>query len=198
MRDKKGMLKQLEDSLRRLRTDYLDLWQVHEVADGDAERVFRPGGAIEAVVQARKQGKTRYVGFTGHRNPTFHLEMLRHDFEWDTVQMPLNVADHHYLSFERRVLPELVKRKIGVIAMKTLGFGALPRSGVVSSQECWHYVMSLPVATVCTGCESVAALNRAVSAARAFVPLTRDQTAALLAKTKHLAAEGKHEHYKAA
>jgi len=196
VRDKKGAMRQLEQSLRRLQTDYLDLWQVHEIAPGHPERVFAPGGAIEAWVQARKQGKTRYIGFTGHENPKGHLEMLSHDFAWDTVQIPLNPADHHYLSFETQVLPELVKRKIGVIAMKTLGFGALPRSGVASSEECWHYVMSMPVSTVCTGCESIEALNRALAGARSFKPLTDAQRQALLARTKDIALKGKHEHYK--
>jgi len=196
VRDKKGAMRQLEQSLRRLKTDHLDLWQIHEIAPGHPERVFAPGGAIEAWVQARKQGKIRYIGFTGHANPKAHLEMLSHGFEWDTVQMPLNPADHHYLSFETQVLPELIKRKIGVIAMKTLAFGALPKSGVVTSQECWHYVMSIPVSTVCTGCESIKALNRALAAARSFNPLTEAQRQALLARTKDIALKGRHEHYK--
>ncbi|MBN1343135.1 MAG: aldo/keto reductase [Phycisphaerae bacterium] len=196
VRDKKGMLKQLEDSLRRLRTDHLDLWQIHEIAEGDPEKVFTPGGAIEAVVQARKQGKIRFIGFTGHANPKYHLQMLAQDFDWDTVQMPINPADYHYLSFQNQVLPELAKRKIGVIAMKTLAFGELPRSGVVTSEECWRYVLSLPVSTVCTGCESMKALNRALAVGRSFTPMSEPAMGTLRSRTKDIAVKGKHEHYK--
>jgi predicted aldo/keto reductase-like oxidoreductase len=197
-RDRKGAMKDLEDSLRRLKTDHLDLWQVHEIMGSDPEKVFAPGGSLEAFVEARKQGKTRFIGFTGHTNPKYHLEMLKHDFAWDTVQMPLNPFDPHYLSFGKLVLPELVKRKIGVIAMKTLAFGELPKTGVVTSEECWRYVWTQPVSAVCTGCDSMQALNRAVAAALAYRPMSSDEIAALLAKTRELAVQGKQESYKSA
>jgi uncharacterized protein len=198
IRSKKGMLEQLEQSLRRLKTDYLDLWQIHEVDRGDPNRIFGPGGAIEAVVQAKKQGKIRYIGFTGHANPAAHQEMLDNGFDFATVQMPLNPLDHHHLSFEKRILPKAIKRKMGVIAMKTLAFGKLPQSGVATSEECWRYVLSMPVSTVCTGCQSMTDLNRAARFARAFTPMSEKERSALLERTKKLALGGKFEDYKSA
>ncbi len=197
-RTKAEALKHLEDSLRRLKTDHIDLWQVHELMPGDPEKVFAAGGQIEAVLQARKEGKTRFIGFTGHGNPRTHLEMLKHDIEWDTAQMPLNPFDHHFRSFEKLVLPELVKRNMGIIAMKTLAFGELPKSGVVTSEECWRYVWTLPVSVLTTGCESMEALTRALKAARSFKPMSQAEVAALLARTKDIAIQGKHETYKVA
>ncbi len=195
-RTKAGAMQDLEDSLRRLQTDRLDLWQVHEVAHGDPKRVFGPDGSLEAFVQARKQGKVRYIGFTGHTDPKVHQEMLGHDFEWATVQMPESLLDHHYNSFEKQVLPELVKRSIGVIAMKTLVFGKLPRSGKFTNEDCWQYVLTLPVTTVCTGMRSMEELQRGLAVGRSFKPMEASQKAALLAKAKPLAAQGKLEHYK--
>lgn len=197
-RDRKAALKELEDSLRRLKTDHLDLWQIHEIMPGHPAKALAPGGSLDAFVQAKKEGKTRFIGFTGHGNPKYHLEMLKHDFAWDTVQMPLNPFDHHFRSFEKLVLPELVKRNIGVIAMKTLAFGALPKSGIVTSEECWRYVWTLPVSTLCTGCESMEALERALAAAKSFKPMTPDEVQSLLTRTKEPASQGKHETYKVA
>ncbi len=195
-RTKAGAMRDLEDSLRRLQTDRLDLWQVHEIARNDPRRVFGPDGAIEAFLQARKQGKVRFIGFTGHANPKWHREMLDQDFEFATVQMALNPLDYHYESFEKHVLPEAVKRGMGVIAMKTLAFGKLPRAKHLTSQECWRYVLSQPVTTVCTGCESMEDVHRVIAFARSFSPMSKEEITALRDRTKDLARNGQLESYK--
>lgn len=192
---------QLNDSLKRLQTDHVDLLQFHEVIrDSDPDRIFAPGGAIEAVLDAKKAGKIRYIGFTGHKSPDVHLKMLAtaaaHGFKFDAVQMPLNVMDHHFDSFEAKVLPELVKQKIGVLGMKPMGDPFILQSKTVSAVECLHYAMNLPTSVVITGCDSMQILQQALQAARDFQPLGAKEVTAILAKTAKAAQSGKFELYK--
>jgi predicted aldo/keto reductase-like oxidoreductase len=198
---KKAAAVQLDESLRRLQTDHIDLLQFHEVIRmTDPERIFAPAGGMEAVLEAKKAGKVRYIGFTGHKNPNMHLKMLEtaaaRQFHFDAVQMPLNAMDAHYESFEKRVLPVLVKNEIGVLGMKPMGAGLLLKSNTVSAVECLHYAMSLPTSVVITGCESLLNLRQALDVARNFKPLTTAESAALLAKTEQAAREGQFEGYK--
>jgi len=200
-RTKKAAAQQIEESLRRLQTDHIDLLQFHEIIRiEDPERVFAEGGGMEAAVEARKAGKVRYIGFTGHKSPEIHLKMLEtadaHQFRLDTVQMPLNVMDAHYSSFGKKVLPVLVRKEIGVLGMKPMGAGIILNSKTVAPIECLHYAMSLPTSVVITGCDSVAMVEQALKAARTFRPLSETQVAALLAKTKDAARDGEFEGYK--
>src|SRR5688572_8665582 len=179
---------QLEQSCKRLRSDVIDLVQIHEIIrPGDPERCFAPGGAMEALKAAQQAGTIRYIGFTGHKDPDYHLAMiemgLSKGFTFDAVQMPLNVMDPHYKSFEKKVLPVLLKHDIGVLGMKALGSGDILKSKVVSPIECLHYAMNLPTSVVITGCDSQKVLEQALSAARDFKPLSKDQVQALLART---------------
>jgi len=198
---KKAAAAQIDESLGRLQTDHIDLIQFHEVIRmTDPERIFAPGGGMQAVLEARTAGKVRYIGFTGHKNPAMHLHMLEtavtHQFHFDAVQMPLNAMDAHYESFEKKVLPVLVKNEIGVLGMKPMGAGLLLKSNTVSAVECLRYAMSLPTSVVITGCESQANLRQALDVARNFKPLTTAESAALLAKTEQAAREGQFEGYK--
>jgi len=200
-RTKKAAAQQIEESLRRLQTEHIDLLQFHEIIRmEDPERVFAAGGGMEAAVEAKKAGKVRYIGFTGHKSPDIHLHMLEtadaHKFRFDTVQMPLNVMDTHYHSFGKKVLPLVVKKEIGVLGMKPMGAGIILNSKTVSPIECLHYAMSLPTSVVITGCDSVAMVEQALGAARTFRPLSQVQVAALLAKTKAAARNGEFEEYK--
>ncbi|HWL87085.1 MAG TPA: aldo/keto reductase [Polyangiaceae bacterium] len=199
-RTAKSVRGQLEQSLRRLRTDHIDLVQVHEVIrDTDPERAFREGG-IEALIQARREGKLRFIGFTGHKDPSIHLKMLEaadaHGFRFDTVQMPLNVMDAHFRSFEHDVLPVLVEKDIGVLGMKSTGNGAILQSGVVNAIECLHYAMNLPTSVVITGCDSMTILDQAIAAAQSFKPMSKDEVRALLARTRDAAMTGQYEVFK--
>jgi predicted aldo/keto reductase-like oxidoreductase len=192
---------QLNDSLRRLQTDRIDLIQFHEIIrHSDPDRIFADGGAIEAVLKAKQAGKVRYIGFTGHKSPDIHLEMLKtafaHGFAFDAVQMPLKVMDAHFDSFEARVLPVLTTHKIGVIGMKSMGDHFILNSRVVTPIECLHYAMNLPTSVVVTGCDSVAILMQALQAASRFQPMTQAQVATLLARTAQLARNGQYEPYK--
>ncbi|MDA2928590.1 aldo/keto reductase [Acidobacteria bacterium AH-259-O06] len=201
--NKKAAFKMLDESLARLKTDYLDLWQIHEVIQADhAERAFMRDSAADALLEGKKSGKVRYIGFTGHRDPAFHLEMLSHDFPFDTVQMPLNLLDAHFLSFEKQLLPELTRREIGVIGMKPLGGGhetsAIVETGTVEATECLHYAMNLPVSTVLTGMTSMRDLEQALHAARSFRPFTSEERARLLSRTREIATTGAYELYKTA
>jgi predicted aldo/keto reductase-like oxidoreductase len=166
----------------------------------DPELIFAPGGAMEAVLAAKQAGKVRYIGFTGHKSPEIHLQMLniaaQHHFDFDAVQMPLNPMDAHYDSFERLVLPVLVKHQIGVLAMKTMGGGIILRSGAVTPVQCLHYAMNLPSSVVITGCDSMTVLDQALNAARSFRPMSNEQVAAILAATAKFAADGQYEIYK--
>jgi predicted aldo/keto reductase-like oxidoreductase len=200
-RTKKAAAQQLEESLRRLQTDHIDLLQFHEIIRvEDPDRVFAAGGGMEAVVEAQKVGKVRYIGFTGHKSPDIHLKMLEtadaHQFHLDAVQMPLNVMDAHYNSFQKKVLPVLVKKDIGVLGMKPMGAGIILGSKTVEPIECLHYAMNLPTSVVITGCDTVALLEQAVTAARTFKPMSETQVASLLAKTAPAAQNGEYEKYK--
>jgi aryl-alcohol dehydrogenase-like predicted oxidoreductase len=191
-------LLKLEQSLKRLRVDYLDLWQLHEVVwEDDPDWIFAPGGSAEALVKAKEQGKVRYVGFTGHKHPDIHKRMLAEDFPWDAVQLPLNVLDAHYASFEREIVPLLVERGIAVIAMKSFADGNLFKSGLdVTAQEALRYVMNLPVTTVVSGIDSLDVLAQNVEIARSFTPMTDEERAALLARTATAAGGGEFEPFK--
>jgi len=193
--------KQLDDSLRRLRTDRIDLIQHHEIIRyEDPHRVFHDDGANRALVDARKAGKIRFIGFTGHKDPRIHLHMLEvaeaHGFHFDSAQMPLNVMDAHYRSFAALVVPELVTRGIGVLGMKPMANGIILRSNTVTAIECLHYALNLPTSVVITGMDSIARVDQACDAARSFRPLTRAQLDAILAKTARPAAHGEFEPFK--
>jgi aryl-alcohol dehydrogenase-like predicted oxidoreductase len=192
---------QISESLRRLQTDRIDLLQFHEVIRGnDPDRIFAEGGAMEAVHDAQKAGKIRYIGFTGHKSPDIHLKMLataaKHNFTFDSVQMPLNVMDAHFNSFERKVLPVLLKSDIGVLGMKPMGDHFILDSKTATAVECLHYAMNLPTSVVITGCDSIPILQQAVQAARSFKPLDSSEVASLLAKTAKAAEAGQFELYK--
>ncbi|HST13065.1 MAG TPA: aldo/keto reductase [Terriglobales bacterium] len=200
-RTKKAAANQLEESLRRLQTDHIDLLQFHEVIrDTDPARIFAEGGGMEAVLDARKQGKVRFIGFTGHKSPDIHLKMLEtafaHGFTFDAVQMPLNVMDAHFESFEKKVLPVLVKHQIGVLGMKPMGDKVILRSNTASPVECLHYAMNLPTSVVITGCDSMKILEQAIDAARSFKPMSSVEVSSLLAKTAPAAGTGEFERYK--
>jgi aryl-alcohol dehydrogenase-like predicted oxidoreductase len=202
-RTKKGAAKQIDDSLRRLQTDHVDLLQFHEVIrDTDPDRIFSVGGGMEAVVEAREKGKLRYIGFTGHKSPDIHLKMLEtafaHKFTLNTVQMPLNLMDAHYDSFEKKVLPVLVKHNIGVLGMKPMGDSLILQSKTAEPVECLQYALNLPTSVVITGCDSLPILQQALKVARTFHPLTPKQVASLLAKTEKAAQSGEYELYKTA
>jgi predicted aldo/keto reductase-like oxidoreductase len=200
-RSKKEASLQLDESLRRLQTDRIDLVQHHEVIRfEDPHRIFDAEGANAALVDARSAGKLRYIGFTGHKDPRIHLHMLEvakeQGFSFDTVQMPLNVMDAHYRSFEKLVLPELVKQKIGVLGMKSMANGIILKSRTVTAVECLRYALNLPTSVVITGCDSMKVLEQALEAMRTFKPLTAAQVKALLAKTKSAALHGEFEPFK--
>jgi aryl-alcohol dehydrogenase-like predicted oxidoreductase len=198
---KASAAKQIDESLQRLRTDHLDLMQQHEmIRPEDPERVFREGGAIEALQEAKKAGKIRYIGFTGHKDPKIHLKMLEtarsRNFHFDTVQMPLNVMDAHFHSFAHEVLPVLVKEGIGVLGMKPLGSGIILQSQKVNAIECLHYALNLPTSVVINGIDSMQRLEQAFEAIRTFKPLDQEQVDKLLARTTDAAQSGKFELFK--
>ena len=200
-RSKASAASQINESLRRLQTDRIDLLQFHEVIrDTDPDRIFGGGGALEAVLEAKKAGKIRYIGFTGHKSPDIHRKMLdtasKYGFTFDAVQMPLNVMDAHFNSFEKKVLPVLLKNDIGVLGMKPMGDHFILESKTASPVECLHYAMNLPTSVVITGCDSLAILQQALQAARSFQPMNSSRVAALLAKTARAAEAGQFELYK--
>jgi aryl-alcohol dehydrogenase-like predicted oxidoreductase len=200
-RTRKAAAEQIDESLKRLRTDRIDLLQHHEVIRlEDPDRIFAPDGAMEAVVAAKKAGKIRYIGFTGHKDPVVHLRMLevarKHRFHFDTAQMPLNLMDAHFRSFGRQVVPELVKQKIGVLGMKSMGDGLLLKSKTVTPIECLHFAMNLPTSVVITGIDSLKILDQALEAVKTFKPLSAEETTALLDRTAKAASNGEFELFK--
>jgi aryl-alcohol dehydrogenase-like predicted oxidoreductase len=197
-RDRKEAMRQLEQSLRRLRTDHLDLWQIHEcVYDNDPDRHFMRGGAVEALERAKRDGKVRYIGFTGHKRPDIHLAMLAHDFPFDTCQLPLNCFDASFRSFEQHVLPELLRRRIAPIGMKSLGGdGRQVKQKVITAEEGLRYAMSLPVLTTVSGIDSMRVLRQNVAIADGFKPLSARAMQALRKRVGEQAADGRFELYK--
>jgi aryl-alcohol dehydrogenase-like predicted oxidoreductase len=197
-RDRKVAMNQLEQSLKRLKTDHLDLWQIHEVIyDNDPDLHFARGGVVEALDAAKKQGKVRYVGFTGHKHPAIHLKMLSHDYPFDTVQMPLNCFDGTYRSFEQQVLPEVQRRGMAALGMKSLGGDGQPLlHGIVTPEEALRYALSLPVATTISGVDSLTVLRQNVAVARGFQPMSADEMETLRQRCKRYAADGHLELYK--
>jgi predicted aldo/keto reductase-like oxidoreductase len=188
----------LEDSLRRLKTDRIDLWQFHEmVYDNDPDWIFAPDGAIHAGIKALKDGKVRYLGFTGHKDPLIHMKMLEKPFDWAAVQMPLNVMDVHYRSFQRNVLPILLRRGIGVLAMKSLGGnGNIVTKAGVPVEDALRYVLSLPISTLVSGIDSEKVLDQNLKIVREFVPLTPDERARIEQSTYKVAGDGRYELFK--
>jgi len=200
-RTKAAATSQINESLRRLQTDRIDLLQFHEVIrETDPDRIFTAGGALEAVLEAQSAGKIRYIGFTGHKSPDIHLHMLatsaKHGFRFDAVQMPLNVMDAHFNSFEQKVLPVLLNNDMGVLGMKPIGDHVILESKTATPVECLHYAMNLPTTVVITGCDSLPILQQALQAARSFQPMNSSQVSTLLAKTAKAAQAGQFELYK--
>ena len=200
-RTKEATAKQIDESLQRLQTDHIDLMQFHEnIRMEDPDRFFAAGGSLEALMDAKKAGKIRYIGFTGHKDPVVHLRMLdvaaQNKFHFDACQMPLNVMDAHFRSFAHQVVPRLVKEGIAVLAMKSMGDGSVLESGVVTPIECLHYALSLPTSVVINGCESMERLDQAFEAARTFKPMGEAAMAKLLEKTRQVAMTGEFEPFK--
>src|SRR5271170_7320144 len=200
-RTKEAYNLQMEQSLGRLQTDVIDLVQFHEVIRmEDPDRIFAPGGALEAAVAAREAGKIRYIGFTGHKDPAVHLRMLataqKHGFHFDTVQMPINVMDAHFRSFTSQVMPVALKQGIGVLAMKTFGDPYILKSKTIEPVEALHYSMTQPVSVVITGIDSMPILDQALTAVKTFQPMTQQQVAALLDRTRDAAGDGRFELFK--
>jgi aryl-alcohol dehydrogenase-like predicted oxidoreductase len=200
-RSRREATRQLDESLRRLQTDHIDLVQHHEILRfEDPNRMFDPEGAHSALVEARQAGKLRYIGFTGHKDPRIHLYTLElareHGFTFDTVQMPLNVMDAHYRSFEKLVLPELVEQQIGVLGMKPLANGHILKSGKVTAIECLHYALNLPTSVVITGCDSMEILDQALEAVHSFRPMSEAEVQTLLGRTADVASTGEFELFK--
>ena len=200
-RTKAAAAKQIDESLQRLQTDHIDLMQYHEnIRMEDPDRFFAAGGPLEALMEAKKAGKIRYIGFTGHKDPYVHLRMLevaqQNGFHFDSCQMPLNVMDYHFRSFTHQVLPKLVAQGIAPLAMKTMGSGIILRSGVVTAIECLHYALNLPTSVVITGMDTVERVNQAMEAVRTFKPMSQAEVAKLVAKTKDAAMKGEYELFK--
>ena len=195
-RDYEGAMRCIDDSLRRLGTDYLDLWQFHEIVyDNDPDWIFEQGG-IRAAVEAKQAGKIRHIGFTGHRDPRIHKTMLDKPFDWETVQMPINMMDAHFRSFRQEIVPECVARDAGVIGMKTLGGGVITGQAGISADTCIRYALSQPVSTIVVGITSMDELHQNVATARSFEPMPEPDQQALLSSVKTVAGDGRFELYK--
>jgi predicted aldo/keto reductase-like oxidoreductase len=200
-RNKASAARQIDESLQRMQVDHVDLMQFHEIIRmEDPDRIFSPGSAFEAMMEAKKAGKVRFIGFTGHKDPAIHLRMLeiakKNNFRFDAVQMPLNVMDAHFRSFEQNVLPVLVKEEMGVLGMKPLGSGVILKSNTVKPIECLHYALNLPTSVVITGIDEMKYLDQALEAVRTFQPMDKTAVAALLSRTAQTAADGKYELFK--
>ncbi len=198
-RDYKGSLKCLDDSLRRLRTDCIDLWQFHEmVYDNDPDWVFEQGG-MKAALEAQQAGKVRFIGFTGHKDPSIHLKMLHKPYAWASAQMPINVCDYFFRSFQHQVVPECLKQGTAVIGMKSLGGGIqgkIPSSGLVTAKECIAFALSQPISSLVVGLRNERDVNQALEVARNFKPLSLEEQQAVLAKVRDEAGDGRHELFK--
>jgi uncharacterized protein len=189
----------LEESLRRLQTDHLDLWQIHEVTfPDDPDRIFAPGGAAEAMLKAKEEGKVRFIGFTGHKSPAIFRRMLAQGFPWDTLQMPVSVLDANFNSFQREIMPIAQEQGIGVIGMKSLAAGHIFDDPAIdiTPQEAIRYALSQPIASLCSGIDSMAILEQNLRIARDFVPMTADEQSAAVDKAFHHAWSGQHEPFK--
>jgi uncharacterized protein len=197
-RNKRVAMQMLEESLGRLKTDHLDVWQIHEVVyENDPDMIFGPDGAAEALLQAKKDGKVRFVGFTGHKDPAIHLKMLSHGFPFDTVQMPLNPFDATFRSFQSQVLPEAKKQGIAVLGMKSLGgSGEMVKNGALTPSEALRYAMSLPVACTISGMDSMEVLEQNLKIALNFEPMSEAECQALAARCADYAADGRLELFK--
>jgi predicted aldo/keto reductase-like oxidoreductase len=197
-RDRAGAERNLHDSLRRLRTDYIDLWQFHEVNYGnDPEWIFGPGGAAEAALAALEAGKVRFVGFTGHKDPAFHLKMLEYDFPWSSAQMPINVLDASFKSFLQNVVPVCNERNIGVIGMKGLGgHGELIEQGGIPAEDCRRFALSQPITCLVCGMTSLEQVEQDVGVARDFEPMSQEEQDSLIESTRGIAGDGHLELYK--
>jgi aryl-alcohol dehydrogenase-like predicted oxidoreductase len=197
-RGKDVAMQQLEESLRRLQTDHLDLWQIHEVIYyNDPDLIFAPGGAAEALLAAKQQGKVRFVGFTGHKDPAIHLRMLTQDFPFDTVQMPLNCLDATFRSFETQVMPEANRRGIAVLGMKSMGgSGEIVSHGAATPSDALRYAMSLPVATTISGMDSLGVLEQNLAIAKGFQPMKPEEMQALRERVRVFAGDGRYELFK--
>jgi len=200
-RTKQATSQQIDESLKRLGTDHIDLIQYHEnIRLDDPDRFFAEGGALEGVLAAKQAGKIRYIGFTGHKDPFVHERMLEiakaHKFHFDSCQMPLNPMDAHFRSFANNVVPKLVEQGIAVLGMKPMGSGLLLRSNTVTPMECLHYALNLPTSVVITGCDSMKILDQAFEVARTFKPMTESEVIAILDKTREAAANGQYELFK--
>jgi predicted aldo/keto reductase-like oxidoreductase len=200
-RTKEATAKQIDESLKRLQTDHIDLMQYHEnIRLEDPDRFFAKPGPLEALLEAKKAGKIRFIGFTGHKDPLVHLRMLevaaQNNFHFDSAQMPFNLLDAHFRSFEKNVLPKLVEQGIAALGMKPLAEGEIPRAGLATPIECLHYALSLPTTVVINGCDTMDRLNTALEAVRTFKPLSQTQVSALLEKTKKIAMTGSLEKFK--
>lgn len=197
-RDKTTAEQHLHDSLTRLGTDVIDIWQFHEINyDNDAEWIFGPGGAIEAAIAAQDAGKIRYIGFTGHKAPDILHSMLARDFDWDTCQMPVNILDFHFRSFQNKVLPELNRRGIAALGMKSLGGdGQLIKGARLTAQECRRYALSQPIDTLICGIQSMDDLKQDLEIARNFVPMTQQEQDQLLQRVRAVATDGRYEVFK--
>lgn len=200
-RTKGSALKQLDESLQRLEVDHVDLWQFHEnIRLEDPDRFFAEGGAVEAMLEAKKAGKIRFMGFTGHKDPSVHLRMLqmadKHGFSFDAAQMPLNVMDAHFRSFGKEVVPVLVKKQMGVLGMKPMASGIILQAKVVTPLECLQFALSLPTSVVITGVDSMQILDQALEAAKTYSSLSKADIDGILKKTETVAADGKYEPFK--
>jgi predicted aldo/keto reductase-like oxidoreductase len=197
-RDPKVAQQHLEESLKRLQTDVIDLWQFHEIdEEWEIERIYN-SGVLDFAQKAKKEGKIKHIGFTGHFRPALHLEMIFRGFDWETVQMPINILDKHFLSFSNNVLPVAVEKNIGAIAMKTLAGppGVIPKEGIAKAEDAHRFVMTLPVSTVCSGMDSLEVLHKNLKTAREFKPMTEDEMTILLSGVIKYSMNGKYEGYK--
>jgi len=196
-RDYAGAMKHLEDSLRRLQTDVIDLWQFHECNYYNDPEFLQEQGGLKAALEAKKQGKIRFIGFTGHKHPRIHRKMLALDFKFDACQMPINILDHSFESFRHEVVPECVKKGVGVIGMKgCTGDGRILTENIATVEECYRYFLSQPVSTQVVGLATIEHLNKAIEMARNFKPLSAEELKTLSARTKNVAGDGRYERFK--